>query len=79
MFSKNKRLANLRQVRKDISQLVHKEIQKQNISIRELSRISGWSELYWQAVLEARANLSISDVNFLASLFECRLKIDMCA
>ena len=79
MFSKNKRLANLRQVRKDISQLVHKEIQKQNISIRELSRISGWSELYWQAVLEARANLSISDVNYLASLFDCRLKIDMCA
>ena len=79
MFSKNKRLANLRQVRKDISLLVQKEIQKQNISIRELSRISGWSELYWQAVLEARANLSISDVNFLASLFDCKLKIDMCA
>ena len=79
MFSKNKRLANLRQVRKDISLLVQTEIQKQNISIRELSRISGWSELYWQAVLEARANLSISDVNFLASLFDCKLKIDMCA
>ena len=79
MFSKNKRLANLKQVRKDISQLVQKEIQKQNISIKELSKITGWSELYWQAVLEARANLSISDVNFLASLFECRLKIDMCA
>ena len=66
-------------MRKDISQLVQKEIQKQNISIKELSKITGWSELYWQAVLEARANLSISDVNFLASLFECRLKIDMCA
>ncbi len=76
MFSKNKRLANLRQIRKDISQLVQTEIQKQNISIRELSRISGWSELYWQAVLEARANLSISDVNFLASLFECHLKLE---
>ena len=79
MFSKNKRLANLRQVRQDISQLLQQEIQKQNISIRELSKITGWSELYWQAVLEARANLSISDVNYLASLFECRLKIDMCA
>ena len=78
MFSKNKRLANLRQVRQDISQLLQQEIQKQNISIRELSKITGWSELYWQAVLEARANLSISDVNYLASLFECRLKIDMC-
>ena len=79
MFSKNKRLASLRQVRKDISLLVQTEMQRQNISIRELSRISGWSELYWQAVLEARANLSISDVNFLASLFDCKLKIDMCA
>ena len=78
MFSKNKRLANLRQVRQDISQLLQKEIQQHNISIRELSKITGWSELYWQAVLEARANLSISDVNYLASLFECRLKIDMC-
>ena len=77
MFSKNKRLANLRQVRKDISQLVQKEIQRQNINIRELSKITGWSELYWQAVLEARANLSISDVNFLASLFDCKLKIDI--
>ena len=78
MFSKNKRLANLRQVRQDISQLLQKEIQQHNTSIRELSKITGWSELYWQAVLEARANLSISDVNYLASLFECRLKIDMC-
>ena len=76
MFSKNKRLANLRQVRKDISLLVQTEMQRQNISIRELSRISGWSELYWQAVLEARANLSISDVNFLASLFDCHLKLE---
>ena len=76
MFSKNKRLANLRKVRKDISQLVQTEMQRQNISIRELSRISGWSELYWQAVLEARANLSISDVNFLASLFDCHLKLE---
>ena len=76
MFSKNKRLANLRQVRKDISQLIQTEIQKQNISIKELSKITGWSELYWQAVLEARANLSISDVNFLASLFECHLKLE---
>ena len=63
-------------MRKDISQLVQKEIQKQNISIKELSKITGWSELYWQAVLEARANLSISDVNFLASLFECHLKLE---
>ncbi len=78
MFSKNKRLTNLRQVRQDISQLLQKEIQQHNTSIRELSKITGWSELYWQAVLEARANLSISDVNYLASLFECRLKIDMC-
>ena len=76
MFSKNKRLANLRKVRKDISLLVQTEMQRQNISIRELSRISGWSELYWQAVLEARANLSISDVNFLASLFDCHLKLE---
>ena len=76
MFSKNKRLANLRQVRQDISQLLQKEIQQHNISIRELSQITGWSELYWQAVLEAKANLSISDVNYLASIFECHLKLE---
>ncbi len=76
MFSKNKRLTNLRQVRQDISQLLQKEIQQHNTSIRELSKITGWSELYWQAVLEARANLSISDVNYLASIFECHLKLE---
>jgi len=76
MLTKSQRLTNLKQLRQNIGVLLKEQMSEHQLSINDLSQVTGWPPLFLQAIIDNRANLNIGEINFLASLFDRRVKIE---
>lgn len=49
------------------------------LQFAEFARLIGWAPLYLQALLEGRATPDIGELNYFASIFDRKLKIEFVA
>lgn len=76
MLKRRNRLTNLNHVRQDISLRLNELMAQHNVSLDELAQITCWSLLYLQAIADGRATPNIGGLNYIASLFDLKLKIE---
>lgn len=76
MLKKRQRLTNLNHTRAEIAGQLQQLMTEHQLQFAEFARLIGWTPLYLQALLEGRANPDIGELNYLASIFDRKLKIE---
>lgn len=79
MLKKRQRLTNLNHTRAEIAGQLQQLMTEHQLQFVEFARLIGWAPLYLQALLEGRATPDIGELNYLASIFDRKLKIEFVA
>ena len=76
MLKRKNRTTNLNHTRQDIGRQIKELMTQHNICLNEMATITSWSVFYLQAIIEGLATPNIGEVNYFASLFDRKLKIE---
>ena len=76
MFTKTQRLINLNHTRQDISRPFKQLMAEHNLTLNDLARMTSWSPLYLQMITDYKATPNIGEINYLASLFDKKIRIE---
>ena len=79
MLKKRQRLTNLNHTRAEIAGQLQQLMAEHQLQIDKFARLTSWKPFYLQALLEGRANPNIGELNYLASIFDHKLKIEFVA
>ena len=73
---KRQRLTNLNHTRTEIAGQLQQLMAEHQLQIDKFAQLTSWTPFYLQALLEGRANPNIGELNYLASIFDHKLKIE---
>ncbi len=76
MLKRKNRTTNLNHTRQEIGRQLKELMTQHKLTLTELATITGWSVFYLQAIIEGQATPNIGEVNYFASLFDRKLKIE---
>ena len=76
MLEKRQRLINLQYLRQDIARNLKKLLAENSLSIAELAQITQWQPMHLQAIIDSRATPNVGELNYLASIFDRKIKIE---
>ena len=76
MLKKRQRLTNLNHTRAEIACQLQQLMTEHQLQTDEFARLTSWTPFYLQALLEGRATPNIGELNYLASIFDRKLKIE---
>ncbi len=76
MLEKRQRLINLQYLRQDIAWNLKNLLAENSLSIAELVQITSWQPMHLQAIIDSRTTLNIGELNYLASIFDRKIKIE---
>ena len=76
MLEKRQRLINLQYLRQDIARNLKNLLAENSLSIAELVQITSWQPMHLQAIIDSRTTLNIGELNYLASIFDRKIKIE---
>lgn len=76
MLEKRQRLINLQYLRQDIAWNLKNLLAENSLSIAELAQITSWQPMHLQAIIDSRTTLNIGELNYLASIFDRKIKIE---
>lgn len=79
MLKKRQRLTNLNHTRVEIAGQLQQLMAEHQLQIDKFAQLTSWTPFYLQALLEGRANPNIGELNYLASIFDHKLKIEFVA
>ena len=79
MMKKRQRTTNLKNLRQDIAGILQNLLTENRLSITELAQITCWSPLYLQTLINGQATPNIGEMNYLASIFGRKIKIEFVA
>ena len=79
MLKKRQRLTNLNHTRAEIAGQLQQLMAEHQLQIDKFARLTSWTPFYLQALLKGRANPNIGELNYLASIFDHKLKIEFVA
>ncbi len=76
MLKRKNRTTNLNHTRQEIGQQLKELMTQHNVTFNEMATITGWSVFYLQSITEGHATPNIGELNYFASLFDRKLKIE---
>ncbi len=76
MLEKRQRLINLQYLRQDIARNLKNLLAENSLSIAELAQITQWQSMHLQAIIDSRATPNVGELNYLASIFDRKIKIE---
>ena len=76
MLKRKNRTTNLNHTRQEIGRQLNELMNQNNLRLNELAAITSWSALYLQTVTEGRTTPNIGQLNYIASIFDRKLKIE---
>ena len=76
MLEKRQRLINLQYLRQDIARNLKNLLAENGLSIAELAQITQWQPMHLQAIVDSRATPNVGELNYLASIFDRKIKIE---
>ena len=76
MLKRKSRTTNLNHTRQEIGRQLNELMNQSNLKLKELATITSWSTLYLQAITEGRTTPNIGELNYIASIFDRKLKIE---
>ena len=77
MLEKRQRLINLQYLRQDIARNLKNLLAENGLSIAELAQITQWQPMHLQAIVDSRATPNVGELNYLASIFDRKIKIEL--
>ena len=76
MLKRKNRTTNLNYTRQEIGRQLKELMTQHKLTLTELAAITSWSVFYLQAIIEGHATPNIGELNYFASLFDQKLKIE---
>lgn len=76
MLKKRQRLINLQYLRQDIARNLKNLLAENSLSIAELAQITQWQSMHLQAIIDSQATPNVGELNYLASIFDRKIKIE---
>ena len=79
MLNKRQRLTNLNHTHAEIAGQLQQLMAEHQLQIDKFAQLTSWTPFYLQSLLEGHANPNIGELNYLASIFDHKLKIEFVA